>query len=237
MTDCKSWVFHHWLYNLNNLFSWSFGDINSLWSLVVIVIFLPLTVSLLPPLSQPFDHLFSHKEHSEEVCVCVHECDFLCVYPRPLALCSIMCKAPHKPDQAETPGPFLHTLLSAVFFPFVPSVPQKKEREMGSYGGNYFREPSLSSIPPPPHYPHISIPLYPPHTTTTTTQHALKREGEDPLCLSPPFKQKTSSDLERPTTLLSCGCMCVYMGVCACWVCIRGLLFSLSDKALGHFWS
>lgn len=70
----------------------------------------------------------------------------------------------------------------------------------------------LSSIPPPPHHPPISIPHPPPNTTTT--QHALKREGENRLCLSPPFKQKTSSDLERPTTLLSSAC--VYMDVCVC---------------------
>lgn len=59
---------------------------------------------------------------------------------------------------------------------------------------------------------------------SATTQHALKREGEDPLCLSPPFKQKTSSDLERPTTLLSCGCMCVHICVCVCFQ--RPLFFS-----------
>lgn len=159
MSVCESWVFHHRFYNLKNLFSWIFWDINSLWSLVVTVIFLPLTVFLWLPLSQPFDHLFSYKEHCEEVCVCVHECVFLCVYPCPLALCSIMCKAPHKPDQAETLEPFLHTLLSVIFFSPFRSVPHKKEREMGSYGGNYFWEPGLSSIPPPPHHPHISMPL------------------------------------------------------------------------------
>lgn len=134
-------------------------------------------------------------------------------------------------------GPFSHTLLSVIFFPFcVPSVPhqKKKKSKMGSYGGNYFLEPSLSSIPPPPHHPHISILLYPP-TTAPTTRHALKREGEDPLCLNPPFKQKTSSDLERPTTLLSCACWCVYVSVYM-RECVQSLLFSLSDKALGHFW-
>ena len=90
---------------------------------------------------------------------------------------------------------------------------------------------------PPPTHLHPSVP--PTRRPAATTQHALKREGEDPLCLSPPFKQKTSSDLERPTTLLSCGCMCVHMCACVC-VCVcmcvsRGLCFSLSDKALGHF--
>jgi len=66
--------------------------------------------------------------------------------------------------------------------------------------------PALSSIRPPTHHPHHSLhphPSPPPTTPPPTPQHALKREGEDPLCLSPSFKQKTSSDLERPTTLLS----------------------------------
>lgn len=136
------------------------------------------------PLSQPFDHLFSRKKSCEEVCVCAHEC-FLYVYPRPLAPCSIMCKAPHKPDQAETTGPFLHTLLSVIFFPpFVPSVPHKKEREMGSYGGNYFWEPGLSSIPPPPHHPHISIPLCPPPLPNPT---CIKEGGRGPSLSESPF--------------------------------------------------
>lgn len=69
-----------------------------------------------------------------------------------------------------------------------------------------FTSPSLHNPPhqptnrptnPPP--PPLAAPR-PPHDTT---QSALKRQGENSLCLRPPFKQKTSSDLERPTTLSS----------------------------------
>lgn len=148
MTDCESWVFHHRFYNLTNLFRRILGDINSLWSLVVTVIFLALS----PPLPWPSDRLFGRKEHWEEgLCTCV----FLCMHPRPLALCSIMCKAPHKADQAETQGSFLHTLLSVIFFPR-PSQKGKGRWDL--------MEVIISESPAchPPHHPHISIPLYAP---------------------------------------------------------------------------
>lgn len=214
MTDCKSWVFHHQLYNLNNLFSWIFGDIKSLWSLVFTAIF------LLSALPQHYLTICLATKHIVMRCACVHECVFLCV---PLPISPVL-------HHVETWGLFCILYFLSFFSPFpVPSVPHKKQSEMESYGGNYFREPCLSSIPPPPLHPHISILLYP---TPTTTLHALKREGEDPLCLNSPFKQKTSSDLERPTTLLSCALVCVCTRMCKC---VQSLLFSLSDKALGHF--
>lgn len=65
MTDCESWVFHHRFDNLNNLFSWIFGEINNLWSLVVPAIFFPFFAS-----SESLDHLFNYKEHFQEACVC-----------------------------------------------------------------------------------------------------------------------------------------------------------------------
>lgn len=63
---------------------------------------------------------------------------FLAAYPRPLARCSFMCEAPHKADQAETLGPFLHTIRSvlpplqpppSLFSP--PLCPSPKEKGDG----------------------------------------------------------------------------------------------------------
>lgn len=152
----------------------------------------------------------------------------------------------HKPDQAETLGPFffLHTLLfviSATAPPppaLVSSIPYKKKREMGSYGGNYFWEPRPVIHPSTTSPPTQLHPSTPPHTYThthfnTTTQCALKREGENPLCLNPPFKQKTSSDLERPTTLLSCVYVHIYLCVCVCV--FRSFPLPLCNRALGYF--
>lgn len=96
---------------------------------------------------------------------------FQCVHARLLAQCSIMCKAPHKPDQAETLGPFFYILYFLSHSPTPPSttptlalvscVPYKKKREMGSYGGNYFWEPRPvihpSTTPPSTHL-HPSTP-------------------------------------------------------------------------------
>lgn len=99
MTDYQSLVFHHYL----NKFSYC-------------SIFLSMPICL----TRPFSHLFSPKE---EVCIF-----FLCVFVLSLVQCSIMCNAPHKPAEAETPGPFL-----LYFLPFSPptivsSVPHKKEK-------------------------------------------------------------------------------------------------------------
>lgn len=77
---------------------------------------------------------------------------FLVASPRPLTQCSFMCEDPHKADQAETLHSFLHTILSVLPPPsllfLLPSIPHQKKMEMGSYGGNYFWEPGLSSTHP-----------------------------------------------------------------------------------------
>lgn len=161
MTDCESWVFHHRFDNLNNLFSWIFWEINNLWSLVVTAIFFPFSAS-----SVSLNHLTicltTKSIFRRRVCVRASMGVFFYVFPRPLALCSIMCKAPHKPDQAETWGLFciLHFLS---FFFLLSLFPLSLSKRKGRWdlmevimSENPACHPSLEHQP---HHPHISITL------------------------------------------------------------------------------